>query len=292
MHHFLYQKASGDQERKLKEDGNAFIAIGEEAIYENLDEGETEILNQVIRFYRSSIIDKNLPRELGYTRVWLQKQNRTKLVADATVSSDLVAVLRQFDSVYKTHFWPVHSKHNETTISKHIDHIIQLESVVISKVAMLAQNEWPSGRKVRVDLTAYANYAGAYTVTRPIFNIILSTLDPDSPGTGFIETIFHEGSHLLFRFGSPIRDRIYDRAEELEVKFPRNLWHAWLFYTCGKVVQEEYAKLGIEHPLVMDEKNIFSSYNTEEFRVTLDQYMLKEMSFEATLDSLIIQTSK
>ena len=97
-------------------------------------------------------------------------------------------------------------------------------------------------------------------------------MDPSKVTSSFVETVLHEGSHLLYLFdASPIRDKIYFRSEALNVQFPRNLWHASMFYLCGRATQDELQKLGVQHEMIMDVNNIFSKYNAEEFRETNEE---------------------
>jgi hypothetical protein len=152
----------------------------------------------------------------------------------------------------------------------------------------LAIYKWPHETKVRVDLTVYANYAGAYTATNPSMNIIISTIDPLNNTSSFIETIYHEGSHLLFNYqDSPFRGEIYYQAKEMGVTFPRHLWHACLFYLCGKATQDALKTLSINHKLDMDVRKIYTDFNTTEFREILDDYYLGKKDLKYTISALM-----
>lgn len=287
LHHFLYQQASGSQQKKLQEDGNSLLDIGEAKIWSALTAKEDQILHSAIAYYKENLTGQDLLNDLGMTRVRLQA-TESEIVADSVISLEYAKVLNNVSKVYRKRFWKLHQQHNEKTISKHMSMISGMEEKVISRMVVLSQSEWPlTESKVRIDLTTYANYAGAYTPTRPNFNILLSTLDPTSETNGFIEIIFHESSHLLFRFGNPFRDIIYFTAEQLDVPFPRNLWHACLFYLCGKVVQSELADMGISYTLQMDKRSIFSEYNTQNFSNALDGYMNNELTLKEMVAQLL-----
>ena len=86
---------------------------------------------------------------------------------------------------------------------------------------------------------------------------------------------------------SPIRDKIYFRSEELNVQFPRNLWHASMFYLCGRATQDELQKLGVQHEMIMDVNNIFSKYNTEGFRETNERYYASEIPADTLVTHLL-----
>jgi len=273
LHHFLYQKADSSQLRKLEEDGSSLLEIGEINVYEQLSRDEKDILKQAIQYYKDSLISKSLRRDLNDMRIWFINKARFETIKDNIYGDGFIEIINQVSPIYRKHFWEIHKSHNLSVISKHKAVIDEIEEAVISKMERLSLNKWPDSTKVRVDVTAYANWAGAYTSSKPEMNIVLSTLDPNNLTSSFVETILHEGSHLLYLFGeSPIRDKIYFKSEEIGMDFPRDLWHASMFYLCGLATQEELSNLNIKHEMLMEEKNIFSNYNSKKFRGINDDF--------------------
>ena len=290
LHHFLYQKASGSQRSKLQQDGNEMLSIGEKPIEESLSVQQRSILDSAIGYYKSNLIQKSLLRGLGFERYWLQKQVGPKAIKDSTVSQEFVNVLNTASKTYRETYWPIHSKHNTEILKLQISNIRKLEKRIVSRMEQLSLTPWPSKKKVRVDLTVYANYAGAYTPTRPIFNVLVSTVDPSSLGSDFLETIFHEGSHLLFRYESAWRESIFQTFEagSYQMKFPRHLWHVSLFYLCGQVCKEEFAQIGIqEYEMTLLTRNIFKTYQSPELFAALDAYMQNSHTLSATTKQLL-----
>ena len=288
LHHFLYQRADGSQFRKLQSDSLKFIDIGEMAIEKRLSEYEQRFLNEAIKYYKDSIITKTLRRELNANRNWLQDKEENQVILDTLFGKNFTQILNKVSPLYREYFWDIHKSHNYSILNEHIATIDEIEEEVIEKMERLSLNQWPDSTKVRVDLTAYANWAGAYTTSIPKMNIIVSTLDPSKVTSSFVETVLHEGSHLLYLFdASPIRDKIYFRSEELNVQFPRNLWHASMFYLCGRATQDELQKLGVQHEMIMDVNNIFSKYNTEGFRETNERYYASEIPADTLVTHLL-----
>ncbi len=290
LHHFLYQKASGNQLAKLLEDGNEMLMIGEKAVEESLNRKQRTYLDSAIAYYKNNMIQKGLLRGLGNERYWLQRQNGPRAVADSMVSQEFVDALNLVSKTYKETYWPIHKKHNEEILEYQIQRIRKLENNIISRMERLSLTQWPSGRRVRVDLTVYANYAGAYTPTRPIFNVLVSTIDPKSFGADFLETIFHEGSHLLFRYESDWRESIFQNYEtgNYKMKFPRHLWHVSLFYLCGQVCREEFAQIGIkDYEMTMFTRNIFETYHHPKLFEILDEYIQSHYTLNATTTAIL-----
>ncbi len=290
LHHFLYQKASGNQLAKLLQDGNEMLVIGEKAVEESLNRKQRSFLDSAIAYYKDSVIQKGLLRGLGNERYWLQRQNGPVAVVDSMVSQEFVDALNLVSKTYMETYWPVHKKHNQKVAQHQIDKVRKLETTILPRMERLSLTPWPDREKVRVDLTVYANYAGAYTPTKPIFNVLVSTIDPKSYGPDFLETIFHEGSHLLFRYESDWRESIFQNYESgnYKMKFPRHLWHVSLFYLCGQVCIEEFSKMGIkDYEMTMFTRTIFGSYQHPELFEILDEYIQGDRTLNGTTTALL-----
>ncbi|QSE96164.1 hypothetical protein [Fulvivirga lutea] len=290
LHHFLYQKARGSQLNKLQEDGLEFLDIGESRIYKSLNKKDQHKLDLAIKYYTEHLIEKDLLRDLGDIRVWLQNQKNTILIRDTLFSEEYTSILNSASEVYSKTYWPIHKEHNQRVLQKHLEVIRSMESPVIPKMEKISLNKWPMNEKVRVDLTVYANYAGAYTPSRPKMNIFISTIDPRSLSLGFVETIFHEGSHLLFNYGGPWRGGITEvfESEKPQIDYPIHLWHASLFYLCGKICQEEFIKRGFDnYTITMIERNIFNQYHFDDFFFTLNAYYDDKITFSETIADLL-----
>ena len=85
-----------------------------------------------------------------------------------------------------------------------------------------------------MDVTAYANWAGAYTTLDPLRVVIAST-DPRNQGSAALEILFHEASHGI---AEPVQLLAINReCRQRDKAIPRDLWHALLFYTTGEVIK-------------------------------------------------------
>lgn len=287
LHHFLYQRASGSQLKKLEEDGLTFLDIGDEEVADGLSGQEQVILQQAVSFYTKKLIEKDLRSDLAEMKTWLQKQPENGQITDSRFTRAFTDILNRVAPVYRAHYWEIHKQHNQKILEQHIDRIYQVEEAMIKKMEETSANTWPAEARVRTDLTTYGSWSSAYSNSRPMMNLVISTIDPGHETSEFIETTFHEGTHLLYLFGSPVREAIYAQAEARGMDFPRGLWHAWLFYLCGKATQEQLAAFDEEHPLTMDTKNIFSTYNTPAFRAILDDYYVGKIGMDQAIAALL-----
>lgn len=287
LHHFLYQQASGSQLKKLEEDGMNFLDIGDQEVADQLSDQEQEVLDQAISFYSRKLIAKDLRSDLSELKTWFQKQPENGRITDTRFTREFTDILNKVAPVYRAYYWQIHKKHNQEILAQHIERIYQIEEAMIDKMEQTSANSWPAETKVRTDLTTYGSWSSAYSNSRPIMNLVISTIDPGHETSEFIETIFHEGTHLLYLLGSPVREEIYAQAEARGMDFPGGLWHAWLFYLCGKATKAQLATFNEKHRLTMDTKNIFSNYNTPEFRVILDDYYDGEVEMKETVKALL-----
>lgn len=86
----------------------------------------------------------------------------------------------------------------------------------------------------RVDVTEYANWAGAYTTLGPT-HITVSSGNAGNQGDAALEILFHEASHSI---AGKLRAALTDEAKAQNKLFRRReFWHAVLFYTTGEIVR-------------------------------------------------------
>jgi hypothetical protein len=102
---------------------------------------------------------------------------------------------------------------------------------------------WPDS-PVRVDVCAYANWAGAYTTGGPA-HITLASSDPQAQGSAALEVLVHEASHTREMIGA-LREALAAAYQAQGAEPPRDLWHLFIFVTAGETVRRTLALDGIE----------------------------------------------
>jgi hypothetical protein len=151
---------------------------------------------------------------------------------DAGLPPRLTQILDAAAPVYRAHEWPEHDRANRKWIASVSPLVRQKGLELAQRLAEIYQTKWPKER-IRVDVSAFANYAGAYTTLDPL-RVIISSTDPRNQGTYALEVLFHEASNGI---AEPVQLAINRECRQRDKAIPRDLWHALVFYTTGEVIK-------------------------------------------------------
>jgi len=156
---------------------------------------------------------------------------RTKS-CDAGLSPDITRVLDSAAPVYRAHLWRDQDTANRRWIARVAPLVVEQGVGVSQRLADIYQTKWPK-EKIRVDVSAYANVAGAYTSLDPL-RVTISSTDPRNQGGDAFEVLFHEASHGI---AEPVQQAIIRECRQRSKAIPRDLWPALIVYTTGEVIQ-------------------------------------------------------
>lgn len=244
LHHTLYYEA---RQRKalLSRDANAtnspVPAAKSVLTGKGLTEAEQKAWDNAVAFYADNYADKDLlftteliqlKDQLGDFEDCDELSGRKRKFCDAGLPANLTQVLEVAAPVYRRHLWPEHDQANRRWILQ-VAPLVREQGVGLSeRLADIYQTRWPHG-KIRVDVVAYANWAGAYTTVDPL-RVTISSLDSRNQGPQALEVLFHEGSHGI---AEPVQKAIIRECRQRDKPIPRDLWHALVFYTTGEVIR-------------------------------------------------------
>ncbi|MGB8476222.1 MAG: hypothetical protein WCE61_19240 [Candidatus Acidiferrum sp.] len=155
-----------------------------------------------------------------------------KKTCDAGLPPGITRVLDAAAPVYRAHLWHAQDLANRRWIARVAPLVIEQGVGVSLRLADIYQTSWPR-EKIRVDVSAYANSAGAYTTLDPL-RVTISSTDPRNQGDQAFEVLFHEASYGI---AVPVQDAILRECRQRGKAIPRDLWHALIFYTTGRVIQ-------------------------------------------------------
>src|SRR6266567_1858458 len=155
---------------------------------------------------------------------------RKRKFCDAGMPAKLTQVLESAASIYRAHLWPQHDRANRRWILR-VAPLVREQGVGLSeRLADIYQTRWPR-EKIRVDVSAYANWAGAYTTVDPL-RVTISSLDSRNQGPEALEVLFHEASHGSVPGGGytpyAVREGLYQRGWNDYFKLLQRFWQPYL----------------------------------------------------------------
>ena len=236
LHHFLYEEAATQAEGSQPVRHEP-LAAEDLAIAAELSPDEQQIWSSAIAYYETHFLQRDLLTNdmMRSIKNRLEDSEDAPTLVRSRLDPSLAAVLNRAAPVYRAHWWQAHDRANHLWIAGVSPLIDQHGKALSEKLSVAFGAPWPD-RPIRVDVVAYANWAGAYTTLLPS-RIAISSLDARNQQTAALEVVFHEASHTLIeRVGDTlIRDFAARRKSA-----PRDLWHALLFFTVGFYVQQIY----------------------------------------------------
>src|SRR5947199_9857087 len=214
-----------------------------------LTSSEQHIWDDAVAYYVSNYATKDLlfsteliqlKDQLGDFEDCDELSGRKRRFCDAGLPAKLTQVLEAAAPVYRAHLWPEHDRANRRWIMS-LAPVVREQGVGLSeRLSDIYQTRWPR-EKIRVDVTGYANWTGAYTTADPL-RVTISSLDSRNQGAEALEVLFHEGSHGI---AEPVQAAIIRQCRQRDKPIPRDLWHALVFYTTGEVIRTVLASSSV-----------------------------------------------
>jgi len=233
LHHTLYGQA------RASRDGRGLPSSA--GVATKRTPNEELAWDNAVAYYAANYVDKDLlfstelillKNQLGDFEQCDELSGSRKKTCDAGLPPKLTQILNAAAVVYRAHEWPEHDRANRKWIAS-VSPLVRDKGVELSqRLAEIYQTRWPKQR-IRVDVAAYANYAGAYTTLDPL-RVTISSTDPRNQGISALEVLFHEASNGI---AEPVQLAINRECRQRDKAIPRDLWHALVFYTTGEVIK-------------------------------------------------------
>src|SRR3989449_4384186 len=222
LHHTLYHEArlrtatAGSPDKSGKTSGPTLnTAPGAKP---SLSPAEQRIWDDTVAYYAANYAAKDLlfstelvqlKDQLGDFEDCDELSGRKRKFCDAGLPAKLTQVLEAAAPVYRAHLWPDHDRANRRWIMR-VAPLVREQGVGLSeRLADIYQTRWPR-EKIRVDLSGYANWTGAYTTADPL-RVTISSLDSRNQGAAALEVLFHEGSP---RIAEPVQAAIIPQCRQ------------------------------------------------------------------------------
>ena len=205
-----------------------------------LNPAEQKTWDQAIAYYRANYAGKDaqinldlilLKNQLGDFEDCNELLGTKKKTCDAGLPGNIGVILEAAAPVYRAHWWPDQDRANRRWVAR-VAPLVREQGVGISqRLAEIYQSTWPKA-KIRVEVCAYANAAGAFTTLDPL-RVAISSTDARNQENNALSVLFEESSHGI---AIPVEDAIARECRQREKPIPRDLWHALIFFTTSEVL--------------------------------------------------------
>ena len=251
LHHFLYHEARA---RLASQEGRQPLSAkpGGPVIKPpvKLSASEQKAWDEAVSYYMANYAQKDLLINIDLILLKNQLEDfedcdevtgRRQSRCDAGLPGKIGPILDSVAPIYRAHWWPDQDRANRRWVIR-VAPLVREQGVGISeRLADIYQTRWPN-EKIRVDVCAYANSAGAYTTLDPL-RVTIASSDPRNQGPDALEVLFHEASHGI---AAPVEAAISRECKQRDKPIPRDLWHALIIYTTVEVLQPIFKDSGTD----------------------------------------------
>ncbi|MEP7132043.1 MAG: hypothetical protein ABI914_02685 [Acidobacteriota bacterium] len=231
LHHFLYVVArSRTKARDVTRP--AVLPAPREFADARLSSEERQAMEAALAIYGKDFAARDLVFDaIAARESWsIDRLGSQTTAAGAGIAPDLVRALDMAAPVWRREFWPRHLARHRAWIDEALPILEKHSDNMVRGIENAYGVRWPAG-PLRVDLVAYSNWAGAYTVAKPP-HVTVSTTDPTYGAPGVLEMLFHEASHT---FDDHLDGLLAEEGRRQGRSIPGNLEHAIVFDTAGEL---------------------------------------------------------
>lgn len=241
LHQFLYYQA---RVREATPEARAAGKSSGPVLKEtpiSLTSAEQKTWDQAVAYYRTNYAGADpqlnldlilLKNQLGDFEDCNELLGKKKKTCDAGLPGNIGVILEAAAPIYRSHWWADQDRANRRWVAR-VAPLVREQGVGISqRLAELYQSTWPKA-KIRVEVCAFANAAGAFTTLDPL-RVTISSTDARNQGPESLAVLFDEASHGI---AFPVEDAIARECRQREKPIPRNLWHALILFTTSEVLR-------------------------------------------------------
>ena len=236
LHHFLYvlgraQEGVPDARRSAV----AGAPLDTEG-FDLLSSDDQAAWRDAVAFYQATLSQRDtvFNRDLIRTTLALARAGDAPSVA-GRVDDELATVLDRVGPIYREVWWPRHRAVIDARIAEWNELLERYGAALTARLSQLYRLTWP-GEGVPIEVTAYANWAGAYSTSVDGEGVIvMSALYEGNEGLGGVESSLHESLHQ----GNDVGARARELSREHGLDLHGWLTHGLIFYTTGEIVREQ-----------------------------------------------------
>jgi len=286
LHHFLYV-LSRAQARTADSKRTAVLAApgDQDEGLKRLSEEERKVWADAVTFYMNgpgkmdATFDPPLIDITNAMRVPPQASSSALKIDPA-----LRATLESAAPIYRRVWWPRQQQANNARVRELARQLEEYGEKVRAYLTRAYKLDWPSGG-LMVNVSGYANWAGAYSTPRGNL-IVISSLDPQVKGYLGLESIFHEAMH---QWDDAMIARLSRLSKENQTAPPRpGITHALIWYTSAAAIKSVIPN----HVGYAESLDMWKTEPIVNFKAGIDTYWKPYLDGKLTLDEALIGVLK
>ncbi len=234
LHHFLYVLGRAqNKERDTAREAVSGAPADQERGLEKLSAKEQKIWRDAVAAYAAGPSKKDVVFDDPMPAITstLARAGNAKSLKGFEVDPAIATILQPAAPIYRKVWWKKHHEANRNW-HKSIQALVDRHgNTVLAFLTNAYKLEWPA-TGFPLHVSAYSNWAGAYSVTGNL--LVISSQSPTLQGMYGLETVFHEGMH---QWDKQTFEALRAQAIKLNKVFPRGLSHSIIFFTAGEAVR-------------------------------------------------------
>ncbi len=236
LHHFLYvtarARAGLDATR-----GAVTSALADTVGFGALPRAQQDGWNSALAHYGRTVATRDILFDSSLVAVnerLAELERASSVVGSAGLDSGIAAALARAAPAYRMLWWPRHDAANRRWTAEVLAPLALHGAEAARVEARAFRTPW-SATPVRVDVSAYTNWAGAYTTEYPSHINVGSRDAIPGEGPAKFETLFHEVLHTM---DDSLFTMVRASFREAGKRLPRDPTHAFVFFTAGEVTRK------------------------------------------------------
>jgi hypothetical protein len=238
LHHFLYITARARKGLDATRPATT-AALGDTVGIGALSPSLRAAFEGAVAYYDSTVATRDILFDSSLVAVndRLAELDTASSVRGAPrLDAGIANALERAAPAYRALWWRRHDASNRGWIDRALTQLAKGGDTAARDEARAFRHPW-SSTPVRVDVTAYTNWAGAYTTEHPSHINVSSLLAADIEGAAPFETLFHEVLHTMDDSLFRVLQTSFRASGK---RWPRDPTHAFIFYTAGEVTRRQF----------------------------------------------------
>ena len=234
LHHLLYAQARAAKGFPDTKRPAVAAAAGDTLGFSALPASERDRWRAALRYYGEHYASRDLLFDPGMVRLknQLGDLEDSPSLEGSGLERGTIAALSDAAPAFRRLWWPRYDSANRAWVARVLPALTKSGNQLAAGVAGPFMAKWPDV-PIRVDVTAYAMWAGAYTSNSPD-RITISSLATDYAGPSGVEMLFHEALHTM---DDSVATALDAEARTSGKRVPYDVTHALIFFTAGEMAR-------------------------------------------------------